>query len=171
MALSGALAVWILFGAQQPAWAETREMIVDMPVYGQSVSNDLVTQAELLAEDTISQQFRQDPDLTAIRVVIVGDRNGEVIPILTTTVTRSQWQEEPQVSSWAGYYSASYALLQRHNEPVDNTPVASASTRSDGGLVSTYSGGASTQQAEIDRAFDEGRLTGAEIQYFLDDID
>lgn len=133
-----------------------------MSVYGLVEYEDFFRRAEAMVSDEISRQFSQNPDLPKVEVMVVGDRNGEIVPILTTTVSRAQWQETPRVSIWTEYYNPSYALLQRHEgqptETVARTPARA--TINDQSPIS-----------EIDRAFDEGRLTGATAQEYLDELD
>jgi len=148
------------------AAARTGQYTLDMPIYGQISYQEMVRQAESLMSRTIASEFRNDPALTNIEVVVLGERNGEIVPILAATVSRTQWQEIPQVSAWTEYYGASYALLQRHGEEQDATAVASArSTARRGRNLS------SSEQAQVDRALDEGRLTGDVAQAYLADLD
>jgi hypothetical protein len=93
-----------------------------MPVYGQVGFPDLTVQAESLASQAIDQAFKGKADLSSVQVVLLGDRNGDIIPILTATVSRTQWQANPQVSAWSKYYSASYAFLQRSQEVLAALP-------------------------------------------------
>jgi hypothetical protein len=144
-----------------PVQAETQDVVINIPVYGQTISSDLTAQAELLVGKAINDRFGQNSDLFTIQVVVAGDRNGEIIPILTTTVSRTQWQENPQVHAWTKYYSASQALLQRHEQA---ETIAMVLTRS--------APGSNLEQAfQIDEAFDSGRLTGQSAQAYLSDLD
>ncbi|MBW4650700.1 MAG: hypothetical protein KME06_18720 [Kastovskya adunca ATA6-11-RM4] len=133
-----------------------------MPLYGQIIYGDLITEAELLVSRVINGQFTQSADTSTVQVVVMGNRNGEVIPILTTTVSRTQWQKTPQVRAWTEYYMNSYALIQRH-EVRQVATVAAAPVRS----TATNN----REQTLIDTAFDEGRLTGKAAQKYLDDLD
>jgi len=146
----------------RPVHAKAESIVVDMSVYGLVESGDFFRRAEAMVSDEISRQFSQNPDLSEIEVVVVGDRHGEIVPILTTTVSRAQWQETPLVSVWTEYYNVSYALLQRHEgqptETVARTPARATI-------------GAQSPISQIDRAFDEGRLTGAAAQEYLDELD
>ncbi len=96
---------------------------------------------------------------------MVADRNGEYIPILMTRVSRTQWQATPSVSAWTSYFNAAYALLQRHDS--QDVVLANAATAAS---ASGYSGSFQTQ-TQIDRALDEGRLTGPAAQQVLSDLD
>ncbi len=102
--------------------SQANEPIVDRHTVEIVVDRD-VTQAALLdeAEGLVRQMivdiFAQQPDVNAVEVAVLGDRHGEIAPILVTKVSRSQWQHAPQVSPWTRYYTEStQALLQRHGE-------------------------------------------------------
>ncbi len=153
----------LLNGSYRPAYAETESVVIDMPVYGQIRYGDLIRQAESLAHDAIGAQFSQNPEISTLQVVVTGDHHGEIIPILTATVSRAQWQENSQVSDWSRYYSSSYALLQRHDQ--DET-VAIAPGRPIPPPASSLS-----RSALIDQAFDSGRLTGPAAQEYLNELD
>jgi len=152
--------VWFLSGRYQPAYAETQNVIIDVPVYGQPVYSDLILQTELMVSEAINRQFTQNADLSTVQVVAIAHHQGEIIPILITTVSLSQWQENPQVSSWTRY-SASYALLQRHEqaETVVLKPIRSANRSN---FARSY---------QIDKAYDSGHLTGEEAQKYLNKLD
>ncbi|MBD0335555.1 MAG: hypothetical protein ICV62_08700 [Cyanobacteria bacterium Co-bin13] len=139
-----------------------------MSVYGQMLPGDLAIQAELMASDSINRYFSQSASPSEVEVVVVGDRHGEIVPILTTAVSRTQWQENPRVSAWARYYNASHALLQRHEES-EETIVARSSGRS--GSTSPVSISSLGQSAQIDAAFDRGHLTGVAAQPYLSYLD
>ncbi|MBW4489381.1 MAG: hypothetical protein KME12_16455 [Trichocoleus desertorum ATA4-8-CV12] len=161
IAVAAACILGFLNGINQPAHAEAQGVVIDIPVYGQTLYSDLTTRAESLVSNAINDQFGQNPGLSTIQVVVTGDRHGEIIPILTTTVSRTQWQENPQVNAWTKYYSASQALLQRHEQ---TEIVAMAPSRS-----TTVSG--LERAFQIDEAFDSGRLTGQPAQEYLSDLD
>ncbi|MFE4108263.1 hypothetical protein [Almyronema epifaneia] len=155
---------WILADVHQPVWAETEDIVIDMPVSGSVLYSTLIEQAEQLASGEVSRQFSQNSDISEVRVVVMGSRYGEIIPILATKVSRSQWQDNPQITVWTDYYSASYTLLQRHDEEI----IALAPARS---ITANPSVSAPTKQTEIDAAYDEGRLSAEEAQIYLDYLD
>lgn len=160
VAVTAACIVWFLGGEYQPAYAETQDVVIDMPVYGQIVYSDLLSQAKLIVSEIINRQFAQNADFSTIQVVVMGDRNGEIIPILTTKVSRAQWQENPQVSAWTRY-SASYALLQR-NEQAETVALAPSRSANRSNFDRSY---------QIDEAYDSGRLTGKDAQKYLSALD
>lgn len=152
-----------LFLGSFPEPALAGQIRVDMPIYSRTSSDDLISQAESMAEQEINQYFNSDPELVEAEVVVLGSRNGDVIPILTTTVSRSQWQENPQASAWSKYYTA-YALLRRHDRQPPTQVAAAPSRRS----TSVASRGLSIR---FDRQFDSGRLDGRTVQAYADLVD
>lgn len=64
----------------------------------------LIAQAESTSAGAIEQAFLEDPTATEVMVMVLGERNGQVVPLLSTTVSRTQWQQEPSVRAWATYY-------------------------------------------------------------------
>ncbi|XHX78285.1 MAG: hypothetical protein RBJ76_28305 [Stenomitos frigidus ULC029] len=161
-ALTAAFSLVLLKGSSQPVSAEIKGIVIEIPVYGQTAASNLTTQAELLVDSAIKRQFQQNPSLSTIEVVVVSDRHGEIIPILTTTASRTQWQANPQVKAWTKYYGASYALLQRHEQKAEIAaapPARSVAMRT------------LEDAAQIDQAFDSGRLTGQAAQKYLNDLD
>lgn len=158
--VTAACVVWFLGGRHQPAYAETQNVVVNIPVYGQPVYKDLVSQAEVMVGEVLNRRFTQNADVSTVQVVAIVHHQGEIIPILTTTVAPSQWHKNPQVSAWTRY-SASYALLQRHEqaETVVVKPLRSADRSN---FARSY---------QIDEAYDSGRLTGEETQEHLSKLD
>lgn len=137
-------------------------VLVDMPIYSRTSSNDLIRGAESMVSQTINRHFDANPGLAEIEVVVLGNRNGDVIPVLTTAVSRTQWQENPQVSAWTKYYSA-YALIRRHDrQPAQVATVASRR--------STYAPSQAIA-VQFERQFDSGQLTGRTIQAYTDLVD
>ena len=162
IALTPALSLGLLKGSYQLAHAEMQGLVIEIPVYGQAVPGSLTAQAELLVSSAIERQFKQNPGLSTIQVVVTGDRNGEIIPILTTTASRAQWQAKPQVKAWTKYYSSSYALLQRHEQKAEIAAAPPARPVAMRNLQAA---------AQIDAAFDAGRLTGQAAQKYLNNLD
>lgn len=168
-ALLVAALVWCVDGIYQPGYAELVTTVINMPIYGRVQSSDLAVQAEVLAEREINRQFVQDIGVSEIEVVIVGDRDGEIVPILTATVSRTQWQETPEVNAWAQYYISSHALLQRHEEQERGNSQEAVASFPRGSIASS---GGQISPTAIERAYREGRLTGEAIQReYLDDLD
>ncbi|MGD1909177.1 MAG: hypothetical protein ACFB0C_24745 [Leptolyngbyaceae cyanobacterium] len=90
---------------------------VEISVEGAITQGALLDAAEGRARQIIVNAFAQQPEVNQVEVVVLGDRHGEIAPILTTTVTRNQWQSRPEVSHWSRYFTeGTHALLQRHDE-------------------------------------------------------
>lgn len=72
--------------------------------------DNLMQQAELLAEKSLSQAFDQS-EVTEVLIRISGDRAGQSVPLLTVRATRSDWQKDPSLRSYARYHYLSARLL------------------------------------------------------------
>lgn len=136
------------------------QVLLNLPIYSSVDSKDLIRQAESMVADEIARRFRLDADLADIKVTVLGSRNGDIAPILSTAVSRADWQENSAVSVWTEYYR-SHALFRRHDRA---EPVATAATRSGSTLYADVS-------AQIDRQHDAGLLRGGYAQAYLDELD
>ena len=139
-------------------------VLLNMPIYNRTSSDDLISRAESMVSQEIDRHFDADSSLTGIEIAVLGNRNGDVIPVLTTAVSRTQWQENPQVSAWTKYYSA-HALLRRHDNQPQPTQVAAASSRRSAAIASQGISG------QFDQQFDAGRLNGQTVQTYADLVD
>jgi hypothetical protein len=74
-----------------------------------------------LAQQSVEQWFRQNPQAADVVVTIIGDRNGQLAPILTIAVTREQWQQTRNIAQWARIFDNAEILLG-FREPMPNQP-------------------------------------------------
>jgi hypothetical protein len=163
IAIAAASVVALAPSLSRVAEAQEESVVVYMPLHNQMERNDLVADAEFMAADAINAQFNQDSSLTSVQVSVLGDRNGEIIPILTTTVSRSEWQQDPRIAVWTRYHD-SYALIQRHDEErlVAIAPASpSGSRRAVAQDLPPY----------IEAAYQEGRLPAELAQEYVNEFD
>lgn len=161
--VSTILVIVAVIGVHAPAAeANTENIVLEVPMDHHLGHHDLISGAELSIKNEISQRFQRNLSLSTLTVSVLINRNGEVVPVLTTTVSRDQWKQSPQVAQWTKYHD-SYALLQRHNavSPKPNIVAASAPR-------SVARRGFSPA---LDAAFDRGALTGEQIQSTLSSWD
>jgi hypothetical protein len=71
----------------------------------------LEEQAEIEAQHLIEQAFAQSPTLTELSVMLLTERGGQVAPLLSVQVSRSDWQRYPDVNHWATYFRESAEFL------------------------------------------------------------
>lgn len=102
--------VVILLNIPTVAWAEDKQISYTLNAHNGSYQA-LIEQAESWAGKLIEQAFTQNSSLTEVAVSIIGERNGQEVPLLTAKVSRANWQENPQTRSWTQYYSSSAVLL------------------------------------------------------------
>lgn len=114
------IALFLLSAA--PAHAEVKTISATVQTEGFEPFSSLRQKAADLAQESVNQAF-QDPRVTEVSVTVSGDRNGAIAPIITARITRAQWQESAQVSTWARSLERSEDLLG-FNLPVLPPPVA-----------------------------------------------
>lgn len=71
----------------------------------------LVRRAELVARAAAQRGFDRDLLATEVSIRVTGRNGGFEAPVLSLTVTRSQWQARPDARRWATYYRGGSALL------------------------------------------------------------
>lgn len=135
-----------------------------------------IQQAELLARSEITKQFNLNPGLNEVQVVVLGHYVGDIVPLLIVNVSREQWQSSPQVDRWGSYYSATYALLSRHDE--DDSGNDNRIARSSGSSRDVNPRSQSQEfvdeaeaRVQVESAFRDGLLTRDEYQQSVDALD
>lgn len=67
--------------------------------------------SEIIARAGVQRSFDSDVLMTSVIVTIIGESQGLAMPVMTVSVSRHDWQRQPDVLTWAEYYSAARALL------------------------------------------------------------
>jgi len=110
-----------------PARAQPESLNLILSSEGIPSFASLMQQAELQAQKLIQQEFDRKPRITEIAVTVVGDRNGQQVPLLHTKVSRADWRSQPVLSHWTRYFSNSALLLGFSPSP-NGTATVSQST-------------------------------------------
>ncbi|PSN18449.1 hypothetical protein C7271_12505 [filamentous cyanobacterium CCP5] len=162
------------------ALARSETVVVNMTIFDQFIDRSLIAQAEALASQEVGRHFGQDPGISTIEITILGDSNGEIAPIVTATVSRNQWAEDPTIGPWMTHYDAAYQLFQRHGDSrygiIAGIPYQSTVSRNSR-LGSNRSTSSSRKPAgpllpwQVAEAYDSGRLLESEIQRYIDVLD
>lgn len=136
-----------------------QQTVLQIAVTGQVDYASLQSQARAMANTALTNGFAQDPTVQQQTVTVMASRNGEVVPLLQVTVSRSQWLTTPQVEQWANQYSSAYALVLRQGgEPTTLAQAPSVrSIRSD--------------SLRLERALDSRTLPGQVAQQYLSELD
>ena len=110
-----------------PAWAESRQLNFTLSSQGNQTFAALMQQAEFLAANLTKQEFAKSSSFTEVSVTIVAEHNGQEVPLLFSTVSRSNWQKKPRIQPWIRYASSSARLLgfvkPKVGQPVAKQPV------------------------------------------------
>ena len=177
-----ALSTLLLIGSStQPVSANTNQMMVEMPLRTDADVQKALRQAELLVSEILEQRFSEDTTLSEFKVVILGNRDGAIVPMLTTAVSRDQWSTNPQVGLWTTYNSSFAALVYPSQSPQvvaarapqPQTSRSQTSQRSRRPQTSRRSVARLPERSVvlIERAYDEGRLNPQQLNDFVDLLD
>ncbi|NEP02015.1 MAG: hypothetical protein F6K58_25830 [Symploca sp. SIO2E9] len=93
------------------ASAETIQRNFILNSNGNQSFETLLKQAESFLENSINQEFAQNPDANEVSIMILGEHKGHIVPLLRAIVSRSQWQQDSGNSTWISYFSRSELLL------------------------------------------------------------
>ena len=83
----------------------------------QQTFGDLVQQARTLAQSLVEQGFAESADATEVAVQILGERDGQEVPLLMVRVSRSDWQTQPNIDVWARYFAMPARVLLGFVDP------------------------------------------------------
>ncbi len=74
--------------------------------------NIRVQQAEKLAQKTINQEFANNPEITEVTITILGERKSQIVPVIRSTVSRSEWQKNANIDEFTRYFANAKLLLK-----------------------------------------------------------
>lgn len=104
-----------------PVSAQTQPIELRLNSQNQNFQT-LLKQAEVAAKASIEQTFTENPNLTEVSLTVSAEHNGAVVPLLSTTVSRANWQRKPTIQAWSQYFTASEVLLGfRTTQPTTST--------------------------------------------------
>ena len=111
-----------------PEVALTRPVDVNVSIrrQGNETYSQFLERANSLAKNTIEQRFKTDRELDALNVVVVGENNGAIAPLLAVKVNRDNWQANPNVQKWSNEFPFSQSLLGLESVPNPTAPSAAA---------------------------------------------
>lgn len=106
------------------ASAETKALNLLLNSDGIQTFETLLQQAQYVAKTSIEQEFT-NPGVTEVSVLISGEHNGQIVPILQSNVSRSQWQNDSRIHRWTRYYFGSSGVLLGYYNPAASPAIAS----------------------------------------------
>ena len=175
-----------------PVWAQTRQIDftpssdnqtagtrqIDFTLRAESnqTFTALMQQAEVLAKSLIERGFAESPSITELSVNILGERNGQEVPLLFSRVSRFNWQKQPSIRQWTRYLGTSAELLgfkktqvQQSNSPVyrgnsTRQPTSPPSPRTSTQPPTFPSSGTSTQPPTLPPSPGTSAPSGASLE-------
>ena len=99
------------------ALAESVERNLILNSEGSETFETLLRQAQDLAKKSIEQEFAQNPDATEISILVLGEHQGQIVPLLRAKVPRSGWQQDSRMYRWTQYFTSNSRILLGFNQP------------------------------------------------------
>ncbi len=152
------------FGAIAQAESQQITLSIDgttIPIYA-----DLLGQAESLVEATITEKFQIDPSLTTLQINVLGERNGQLVSLISARISREDWQSQTNIRPFLQYFSTSSALLGY----TDSMPLSSRVAQSPT-VVSQRLVPEQDSFTRVEQAFQEGRISMEEYYRLIDELD
>lgn len=105
--------LWITTEAIAPqiAQAETERIEISLGRQPKETYQGLVNRAEAAALKSLQQSFAQDKQITNVSIVIMGQNQGKIAPVLFLEVERSDWFSNPALQHWVTYFRSARSLL------------------------------------------------------------
>lgn len=98
--------------APQIAQAYTDRVELTLDRQPNETYETLVDRAEKAARSAAQASFGRDTKVTDVSIVIVGQNQGAIAPILSLKVSRAQWRSRPDAQHWATYFTTAQFLLR-----------------------------------------------------------
>lgn len=111
------------------ASAETQERNLILNSNGSQSFGSLIQQAQDLAKKSIEQEFQENSELTEVSIMILGEHQGQIVPLLRSKVSRSQWQKDSRIHRWTKYFASSSRVLLGFYNPSSTEQVAPSPAR------------------------------------------
>ncbi|MGD1716400.1 hypothetical protein [Dapis sp. BLCC M172] len=92
--------------------ASTKKTSLSIESNNNNSYKSLVEQAEKLAQKTIDQEFANNPEITKITITILGERKSQIVPVIRSTVSRSEWQKNADIDEFTRYFADAKLLLK-----------------------------------------------------------
>ncbi|NET06983.1 MAG: hypothetical protein F6K16_20240 [Symploca sp. SIO2B6] len=111
-----------------PALAQVRQIDLIINSNSSQTFESLIKRAENVAKTSIDQEFVENSNVREVTVTILGERNGQMVPILMMKVSRFDWQAEPSIQQWVRYLGDSEILLGFKEPPVSESASRTSTT-------------------------------------------
>ncbi|WP_190460289.1 hypothetical protein [Trichocoleus sp. FACHB-69] len=119
---------WLVSSALAPQIAQAYTARIDLRMVGQpnETYEGLIRRAEAVARAAAQRSFDRDILVTDVAVMIMGQNQGAIAPILALKVNRGAWRSRPDVSRWATYFPSTKALLGFRDDVIPDPQPAPA---------------------------------------------
>lgn len=104
---------WFIPAAIAPPAAHAYVARIDIALEIQTgeTYDAFLRRAESVARAAVQRSFNRDVLISEVYAIIVGQRQGSSVQVLSLQVSRDQWRQRPDPRRWATYYSSAKFLL------------------------------------------------------------
>lgn len=109
----GAAGLWCVHMAVRPSLvqASPSETALTLQLAPQESYTGLIRRAEMAARAIAQRNFDSDILTSDVTVTVVGQNGEAVVPLLTLSVNRANWRNQPDPQRWSTYYPSAKLLL------------------------------------------------------------
>lgn len=107
--------------APLPAHAYISRIDVTLDIQAGETYETFLSRADAIARAAIQRSFDRDILISEVYAIVIGQRQGATVQVLSVQVSRNQWRGRPDTRRWATYYPSAKYLLG-YGIPARNTP-------------------------------------------------
>jgi hypothetical protein len=148
--------------------AESQDITLNIDGTQIQTFSALIERAEYLVMQAIAQRFQTNPSLAELHITVLGERNGQLVSLLSSRISRETWESGVNIRSWTRYLSSSSALLGYRNSEPTLTRVAQNQPFSSDRLIATIN---TDPRLDVEQALSLGQITNSEYWDLMDTLD
>lgn len=97
--------------APEIAQAETARVHLSLDRQPNETYETLMERAQAAAKAAAQSSFDGNMSVTDVSVIVAAQNHGQIAPVLSLNVSRSQWSSRPDTQPWAKYFASARTLL------------------------------------------------------------
>jgi hypothetical protein len=112
---------WLTLNITNPrtVQAYTSRLDVTLTRFPNESFSGFLRRAETIARAATQRSFDRDILITEVAVMVLGEHQGIISPVLLLQVTRPNWKNSPDPQQWSTYFMNSESFLRFDQSDVD----------------------------------------------------
>ncbi len=116
--MGGAITIAAIAPTAAHAYVSRVDVVVD--VQAGETYETFLRRAESIARAAAQRSLDRDILISEVYVIVVGQKNGGSVQVLSLQASRQQWRSRPDARRWATYYPSASVLLGFGRSPSSN---------------------------------------------------